>query len=306
MKLKTSAIALAVAGIIAAPMAAQADIGGYGSIRHGLVNVDNGDGADSSINFAQRGSRLGFKGDTDLGNGMTVFGKYEFAITSQKNAGADGTVSLRHGILGMEGDFGKVVMGNQWHTYYDNVNSAVDIANWNSGYYSVGRTGEAVSYSNSFGAANVGVTAYFRDDATSDTGLDGTELSVSFDAGPVKIGLGTKSDDMADGTSPSVTGVSVSGTFSEIYVGMSMQNFDDDAGGEFDSLEISGSMGQGYIIYAQGEADVSGAPTATDLTLGYTIPLGRNTSSWVEYVTSDADDGSDDDTSLEYIVKYSW
>jgi predicted porin len=304
MKLRTSAIALAVAGIVAAPIAAQADIGAYGSIRHGLINKD--DGTDSSIDFQQRGSRIGFKGETDLGNGMTAFGKYEWAVNSQDSA--DGVSGTRHGILGLKGDFGQVVMGQQWHTYYDNINSAVDIANWNSGYYSVGRTGEAISYSNSFGAANVGFTGYFRTDETAgvrdyETDLNGTELSVSFDAGPVKIGLGTKSDDMADGTSPSVTGVSVSGTFGDVYAGLSVQNWDDDAGGEIDSTEISASMGQGYIIYASGD---NGTITPTDITLGYTIPLGKQTSSWIEYVTSDPDTGADDTTSLEYIVKYSW
>lgn len=299
MKLRTSAIALAVAGIVAAPMAS-ADIGAYGSIRHGLIQTD--DGTDTSMDFSQRGSRIGFKGETDLGNGMTAFGKYEWAVQSQK-AGTAATV--RHGIVGLKGDFGKVVLGQQWHTYYDNVNSAVDIANWNSGYYSVGRTGEAVSYSNTFGAANFGFTGYFSTAAASESDMDGTELSVSFDAGPVKIGLGTKSDDLLTGVSPNRTGVSVSGNFGDVYVGLSLQSIDDDLGNadsEVDATEISASMGNGYFIYASGD---DGTLTPTDMTLGYTIPLGKQTSSWIEYVASDNDAGTDT-SSLEYIIKYSW
>ncbi|MDH3388762.1 MAG: porin [Gammaproteobacteria bacterium] len=304
MKLKTSAIALAVAGVIAAPMAAQADIGAYASIRAGLVNVDNGDGADSSIDFASasRGSRIGFKGETDLGNGMTAYGKYEWGVNA--GSGGSGVGSTRHGIVGLKGDFGSLTIGHQWHTYYDNINAVVDIANWNSGYYSVGRTSDAVSYKGEFGAVSVGATGYFRNDATYDTGLDGTELSVAFDAGPVRLGVGVKSDAGAVAADDlDVTGISVSGTFSDVYLALSLQNWDLN-GAEADSTEISAAFGQFYFIYASLSPDAG--PEPTDMTLGYTLPIGRQTTSWFEYVTSDADDGSDDDTSLEYIIKYSW
>ena len=76
MKFKSSAIALAVAGTMAVPMAAQADI--YASARIGLENNDTGGVSDLQVRSF--GSRFGARGETDLGNGMTGFGRYEWDV----------------------------------------------------------------------------------------------------------------------------------------------------------------------------------------------------------------------------------
>ncbi len=86
---------MAVAGIIAAPMAVQADGSLYASARVGFSHTSTGDADEfeaTSDDFAtvditeEEGSdqmaigswasRFGAKGETDLGNGMTGFGKY--------------------------------------------------------------------------------------------------------------------------------------------------------------------------------------------------------------------------------------
>jgi predicted porin len=310
MKFKTTAIAMAIAGITAVPVVAQADIGAYASIRHGLISKDTGDGADSSINFQNRGSRIGFKGETDLGNGLTAFGKYEWGVNSESNnnvaesdpaASQSSLGSTRHGIVGLKGDFGSVTLGQTYHTYYNFVNGPVDIANWNSGFYSVGRTGEAVSYAGDFGAVSVGATGYFRTDHTKfDNDMNGTEIAVGFDAGPVVIGVGVKSDSEAEGLAAieDRTGLAVSGTFSDIYLALSAQSQDPN-----DSVEISASFMQFYLAYGQID---NGDNTRTDLTLGYSLPIGENTNAWFEYYTKDLDNGTDSDDSLEFILKYNW
>jgi predicted porin len=304
MKFKTTAIAMAIAGITAVPVVAQADIGAYASIRHGLISKDPGDGADKSIDFQNRGSRIGLKGETDLGNGLTGFGKYEWGVNSEKaEDGVSAVGGTRHGIVGLKGDFGSVTLGQTYHTYYNFVNGPVDIANWNSGFYSVGRTGEAVSYAGDFGAVSVGATGYFRTDHTKfDNDMNGTEIAVGFDAGPVVIGVGVKSDSEAEGLAAieDRTGLAVSGTFSDIYLALSVQSMD-----PVDYVEISASFMQFYVAYGtndNSDADQKG----TDLTLGYSHPIGENTNAWVEYNTSDPDDGSDKDKSLEFILKYNW
>jgi predicted porin len=65
MKLKTSAIAMAVAGTLATPMAAQADV--YASVRIGVENLDTGGVSD--MRTRSFGSRFGIRSETDLGNG---------------------------------------------------------------------------------------------------------------------------------------------------------------------------------------------------------------------------------------------
>jgi len=301
MKFKTTAIALAVAGITAAPMVAQADgAGAYASIRGGLVQND--DGTDSSVDFASRGSRIGFKGETDLGNGMTGYGKYEWGVNSASSGTA--LTGTRHGIVGLKGDFGNILLGQTYHTYYNHVNSPVDIANWNSGFYSVGRTGEAVTYAGDFGAVSLGATGYFRNDhATYDSDLNGTEVALSFDAGPVRIGAGVKSDSEADGLAAieDRTGVSVSGTFGDVYLGVSMQSQD-----PVDMLEVAASFGQFYAVLGQGD-DSDADVKETSMTLGYSLPIGRQTNAWFEYTDYDSGiSGSDKESSIEAILKYNW
>lgn len=313
MKFRTTAIALAVAGIVAAPMAAQAEIGGYASVRTGLLQTD--DGTDDSIDFASgnRGSRIGFKGETDLGNGLTASGKYEWGVNAG-NGGAS-TGGTRHGILGLSGDFGMVTLGHTYHTFYNHINAPADIANWNSNWLGKGRTSDAISYAGEFGAVKVGATGYFRNSAAYDTDMDGTEIAASFDAGPVTIGIGVASDSEADGADSieDTTGVSVSGTFGDVYLALVMQQdahltdafgftgYTDDA----DTLELAASFGQFYFIYASADAaDADVEPNA--MTLGYSLPIGRQTNAWFEYTSADSDGGPDDITTLEAILKYNW
>jgi predicted porin len=143
MKFQTSAIALAVAGALAVPMSAQAEgAGAYASIRGGLLQTDASAPTDS-IDYTNRGSRIGFKGETDMGNGMTGYGLYEWNVGA--GSGGAGVGSTRHGLLGIKGGFGAVELGQTYHNYYDHVEGVVDIANWNSNWFGAGRTGQAVS-----------------------------------------------------------------------------------------------------------------------------------------------------------------
>jgi predicted porin len=91
---KSSALALAIAGTLAAP-AVLAEV--YVSARLGALMetyddsnaigdpVDHNDGtvstvtgaAKETLTFGNMSSRIGWKGETDLGNGMTAFGKLE-------------------------------------------------------------------------------------------------------------------------------------------------------------------------------------------------------------------------------------
>lgn len=313
MKFRTTAIALAVAGIVAAPMAAQAEIGAYASVRTGLLSTD--DGTNDSIDFASgnRGSRIGFKGETDLGNGLTASGKYEWGVNAG-NGGAS-TGGTRHGILGLSGDFGMVTLGHTYHTYYNHVNAPADIANWNSNWLGRGRTSDGISYAGEFGAVKVGLTGYFRNDADFDDDMDGTEIGASFDAGPVSIGIGVTSDSEADGLDSieDTTGVSVSGTFGDVYLALVMQqdaHHDDNFGFGFqddtDTIELAASFGQFYAVYASADAANADVEPSV-IVLGYSLPIGRQTNAWFEYTSADSDvSGIDDIDTWEAILKYNW
>jgi len=76
MKFRTTAIAMAVAGTVAAPVAVQAGADEmYASARVGIEYLDSGDTAD--LNVRSVASRVGARGETNLGNGLTGFGRYQ-------------------------------------------------------------------------------------------------------------------------------------------------------------------------------------------------------------------------------------
>src|SRR5574338_490498 len=86
-------IALAVAGLVAAPAFAQSNVTIYGRADYGMViRSGTADGLDAGprnidvngkIEFAsgvQGGSRLGFKGAEDLGNGLKAIFEIEYGL----------------------------------------------------------------------------------------------------------------------------------------------------------------------------------------------------------------------------------
>jgi predicted porin len=236
MKLKTSAIALAVAGAMGASMAAQADSGFYGSIRIGLIYDDKATGgggvigapvavtSNDEIQVQGVSSRFGFRGETDMGNGLTGFGRYEFGIDTE----GDDVLSRRHAYVGLKGGWGSVKLGQTYHTYYGFMVGPLDnpwrgaatgvktlrpsgtgttsLATWLN---YTGRTAQAITYTGAFGMVEVGATGYMNGSSVSSSGstddLDGYELAAAIQAGPIKIALGIQdvggdetSTDLAD------------------------------------------------------------------------------------------------------------
>jgi predicted porin len=317
MKFKTSAIAIAVAGTVAAPMAAQADI--YASARVGIESLDTGGVSDLDIHsFA---SRFGAKGETDLGNGMTGFGRYEWDVDfdnarSAEGVGVDTTgdgvvddtttlstdasIKLRHRYVGVKGDFGSVTLGQTYHTFYNFLVGPVDSPWWGSGYNMVsytGRTDNAITYAGGSGGFSFGATGYFVRD-TDEEAPDAYEVAGSFGIGDMTLAVGVQHVEVIDND---VTGVTLSGigagpvTFAVAY----QQNDDDD------SLTLEALFGNAYVHIESASIDATDSDPIS-VTLGYTQSLGRNTTMWYEAVSADADSGDSDDdrTALRAVLKY--
>jgi predicted porin len=298
MKFKTTAIALAVAGSIAAPMAAQADGSIYASARVGLENVDTGGVSDLGVkSFA---SRFGAKGESDLGNGMTGFGKYEWDVDFDGATDATNDIKLRHRYVGVKGDFGSVLLGQTYHTFYNFLVGPVDTPWWGSAYNMVsytGRTDNAITYAGGAGNIAFGVTAYFVQEANEDA-PDGYEVAASFGIGDMTLAGGIQHSEVLDND---VTGLTLSGigagpvTFAVAY-----QANDDD-----DSLTVEALFGDAYV-HVESFNDDSADTNPISITLGYTQSLGTNTTMWYEIVSADADSGNSDDdiTALRAVLKY--
>jgi predicted porin len=106
--MKKSLVALAVAGVIAAP-AAVADVTLYGTVAVDYTATDVGTGADTG-GIATDDVIVGVKSSDTLDNGMTVSAEIRMDWDSGAK-GANETTDIDRGYVAVEGGFGKVWAG---------------------------------------------------------------------------------------------------------------------------------------------------------------------------------------------------
>ena len=293
--MKKTAIALAVAAVAAAPLTAQA-VETYASVRIGVDVADDGnDLTEDQTTIHGFASRLGFKGETDLGNGLTGFGKYEFGIGTE---GAGTNVSRRHALVGLKGDFGSLTLGQTYHTWYNMVVGQSDLPWWGNnqvfvGLAYTGRTAQGATYKGDFGGVGVGATVYMDNSTTDD--VDGVEAAVSFMAGPAYVAIGVQDLEVND---DAATGVAVNVPVGPVDLRGNVVVQGDDT-----SIHIYAGFGNAYLDYGQNDIDATGT-TPFGVTLGYTHSIGPQTTAWFEFQSVDGDDGGDAATNLRAVLKY--
>jgi predicted porin len=198
--MKKTAIAFALAGLVAAP-AAFADTTVYGSAR-AAVNYLDDDADDSRTNWRvqNQSSRLGFRGAEDLGRGMSAIYHYEFGVNIAEGSEiGGGSTGGRLSYVGLKGGLGQISIGRQWNPYYFAVGGEVDVFNgdWSgNGYYQNGgftRSNNMLYYATPafFG----GLTLYGTvemDGNAGDSDMDAYSVSAIYDNGPLFVGAGWK------------------------------------------------------------------------------------------------------------------
>jgi predicted porin len=119
--MKKQLIAAAVAAVIAAPMAASADVTVYGKLHYSIDSIDYGSGAGGT--FADTGmdilpvnydgsavnshdSFFGIKGSEDLGNGLSALFQMEFSISGDSLGGVENDHNTFLALAGSWGVFG--------------------------------------------------------------------------------------------------------------------------------------------------------------------------------------------------------
>lgn len=321
MNFKKTALVLAMAGIVSAPVAVQAGStgdGAYASIRIGLQAIDanGGDGVVGGTTTTQiRGyaSRFGFKGETDLGNGMTGFGEYQFSVNTDATAA---TVGNRLAYAGIKGDFGKVSVGREYATFYDHVVGPNDMPWAGSGYAMVsyrGRQSNNVSYAGSAGAVSYGITLQMDGTGTDALGkeeiMDATELGLSYDAGFGTFGFGYLDQKGPLAVDPdAIIGLALSGVAAgPVTLGFGYQTQDVvNTNRTQSSLLVDVGFNSAYFHYETLDIDAAtNAGNRDMITLGYTLSIGPQTSAWFEYMDLDVD-GTDagDLNQIRAIMKY--
>jgi predicted porin len=130
ISMKKSLLALAVLASFAGVAHAQSSVTIYGvldmavnSESHGVNS--KGQGAVTALDSGvQSGSRLGFKGSEDLGNGLKANFKLEMGVNADTGSSAQGGLAFgRAAWVGLSGDFGAVQMGRQNKPVFNAVDS---------------------------------------------------------------------------------------------------------------------------------------------------------------------------------------
>ncbi len=315
-KLLTAAIGAALA---AAPMfAANAAPTVYGKMNVGVAMIDNGNDKDgdqdsSTIAVTDDASRIGVKGEEDLGGGMKALYLWEETIDVDNG----GFGSARDAYAGLGGGWGSVRLG-QYNTAYKMVSVPTEIFGDTIGDFTAdGFSGETRQ------ANNIGYTSpkfggiqfaleYATANETGDTGT-GTNGernpmngSISWSSGPLYLAFGYYDYDLLSGNNGLEDAMKVSGQFKSgaLRVAATYETQSGTNALVTDTINVAGSFAFGnhelalsYTMYdkkAEGTVTVDGSAgddnqDCSAIALGYFYNFSKATAMKVVYNMIDND-----------------
>ena len=323
MNLKKSALAVAVASIIAAPTASTvfaADQDWDGRV-HWQLQMDDNDQDGEDVAIAGAGHRIGVKGSGDANNGNKVGYAIEAEIQSASNPYAsrdDGALEYRQANVYYAGDWGSVTVGRQNNPHQDVYKS--DIFERTSGIYELAagfRIGDAIVYRGDFGMFGV-FGGLMMDGQGTDDGedIDSTIIGANFNIGKsVAITVsnqtlaeeGSNADANAAGADLSVTGAGASWSGGALTVAGYYESESETSTNVIDvgvwyGLNDTTAVGGDYATI-----DFDGDEDATRILLGVYHQLGGGADGYVEYFdeTWGEDDTQDNNgITVGYRVKF--
>ena len=321
-------IALAVAGLVSAPVFAQSNVTVYG-----IADAYMGFGSHGDNDFAGvesgglSGSRLGFRGAEDLGNGLKGVFTVEQGFAIDTGSGLGG--SSRQAFVGLSGGFGTVSLGRQYAPGYDFqydalLSSAISpqaILSGGAGASiapnSDARWDNSVAYNGMFSGLKVrAIYSMAGNENTNWTGTnwadpsddDAMGLGLEYANGPLKVGavyqvLQTASNAAgADDQTEWLLGGSYN--FGAATLALSYQDAESVGNVKGDDGKLwqvgvivpVGVAGNVHLAYGELKADnVIGTQSAKSksYTLAYTHALSKRTTAYTGYNRTDNDTGLD-------------
>ena len=318
-------IALAVAGLVSAPAFAQSNVQIYGVVDMGVTHrsdhAESGVGNKTSVDSGiGSGSRLGFKGTEDLGNGLKASFVLEMGMhVDQGQSRADGTFS-RQSFLALSGNFGTVALGRQYAPQF-NLLAALDpfgtgtVGQANNIYTIDVRLNNTVAYvSPDFGGFNI-VAAYSNDavgaagatvSATSDEALENegdarvVAIAPTYKNGPLMVGMNYHRIKFnTSGTDP-VKVWDLGGSYdlgvvklSAMYGTRKLDNVADLRQWMVGAVVPVGQSGKVQVSYNRAtNKEVAGDPTGNQWAVGYVHSLSKRTNVYAAYADISNDDGA--------------
>lgn len=124
--MKKTLIALALTVL---PVAAMADVTLYGQIKGGLEYTKVKGTSNTITNVNDWGSRIGFKGEEDLGNGLKAIWQIEQKVSLDSKSGDNEKWASRDSFIGVATPFGTVRAGH----LSDQINDMYGVDQWEGG-----------------------------------------------------------------------------------------------------------------------------------------------------------------------------
>lgn len=301
--MKKSLIALAVAGTFAAPaFAASGNVDVYGKLRVAIedTNVSNMD-----MEVVDRVSRLGFKGNEDLGGGLKAIWQIESALSASPgvvgNGGVGGaSLATRNSFIGLAGGFGTFLVGRHDTPYklgtasldifgdtmadYNGING-VDPVNATHDY----RSPQAIAYiSPEWSGFHFAVAGIATNVAPIDNGdtIDALSATGVYKNGPLFLSLSYQDVQSLDSTAWKV---GAGYTFGDAQVGLIYENIDNAGPNDRDSWLLNGKYNMGPIALKAeyGRVNNDTAPDADAWAVGADYNLSKRTQAYILYASGD-------------------
>jgi len=289
MKKFTSIAVVGLAAAIGFTSVAIADATIYGRVTAGAVHVDNDmeddDGTwDFGSNKPGLATRVGFKGDQDLGNGMSA----GFQIERDVNA----TFGKRHNLVYLSGGWGKLTLGNQNNPF-------MNARNWDQTYFYGGNWGhgagyrhEGINYSMSNGPFSLNVMAMATSgdedsvgtfgvdsdgaaltdlgsggtggatESSGNDGIDGWIIHAGYDFGVAALNVAHQADNGDVKITSAATATTSRPTAANTALAMGLNNgAADSASRDLTAIGVNGSVGAAdwYLAYQTAELNASGS-----------------------------------------------
>lgn len=302
-------IALAVAGLVSAPAFAQSNVQIYGIVDVGFQHTSGSDtntlrsrsGIDSGM---QSGSRIGFRGTEDLGNGLKASFVLEQGLGVDTGA-LQSTGYHRQSFLALSGNFGTVAAGRQYTPQFNLLGKVDPFETGTIGDINYGR---GVYFNGAFAAPTTirldNLLAYVSPDFGGFSVVAGyTRNGIGDEAATPK---GTKSGDAK------IWAINPNYSNGPLFVGLNYHQVKIDAADYKDKVwDLGAAYDFGVVrvsaVYGQIKNEVGNADTKVKQWLvGASVPVGQAGKVLVSYArnTVDLDGGAPDEKAKKWAVGY--
>lgn len=297
---------------------ALADLEIYGKAHVSIDFSQNNDktagNEDSVITLANNNSRIGLRGEEDLGGGLGFFWQAENVIDIDNG----GWGSPRNTFAGLKGDYGSVRVGKLDTPYKSSTNKLDVFSDSRADYNAVigniqgekvfnNRAPNVLVYESPQSKAIRGAIAYITnyegDDnltqTTSDDKKTGTSLSLSYSDGSIYLGAAHEIlKDLTGSADGHATKIGGSWGFQQgTKLGLVLEEADKGAGEARTAIYLNAAHTTGNTILKAGlgmldDVDSTTNSGATHLALGIVRVLSRNTQVYGLYVANNNDDNA--------------